>query len=61
VRKKDLSWQDEDVGVPHPGKRWLLSLTSLPSGETRVREQAAEIPFFRSLPDEDSPVGFETD
>jgi hypothetical protein len=49
VRKKDLSWQYEDVGVPHPGKRWLLSLTSLPSGETRVREQAAEIPFFRSL------------
>ena len=31
------------------GKRWLLSLTSLPPGETRVREQAAEIPFFRSL------------
>jgi hypothetical protein len=51
VRKKDLSWQYEDVGVPHPGKRWLLSLISLPSGETRVREQAAEIPFFRSLLD----------
>ncbi len=31
------------------GKRWLLSLTSLPPGETRAREQAAEIPFFRSL------------
>jgi len=31
------------------GKRWPLSLTSLPAGETRVREQAAEIPFFRSL------------
>ena len=30
-------------------KRWLLSLTSLPPGETRVREQAAENPFFRSL------------
>jgi hypothetical protein len=27
------------------GKRWLLSLTSLPPGETKVREQAAEI-FF---------------
>src|SRR5208337_4611927 len=31
------------------GKRWLLSSTSLPPGETGVREQAAEIPFFRSL------------
>ena len=30
-------------------KRGLLSLTSLPPGETGVREQAAEIPFFRSL------------
>ena len=30
-------------------KRRLLSLPSLPPGETRVREQAAEIPFFRSL------------
>ena len=30
-------------------KRRLLSLTSLPPGETRVREQAAEIPFLRSL------------
>jgi hypothetical protein len=29
------------------GKRRLLSLTSL--GETAVREQAAETPFFRSL------------
>jgi hypothetical protein len=28
------------------GKRWPLSLTSLPPGETRVREQAAEIPVF---------------
>jgi len=31
------------------GKRWPLSLTSLPPGETRVREQAAEIAFFRGL------------
>jgi len=41
----------EDVDVPYPGKRWLLSLTSLPPGGTRVREQAAETPFFRSLLD----------
>ncbi len=32
-----------------PDKRWLLSLTSLPAGEIRVREQAAEILFFRGL------------
>jgi hypothetical protein len=31
------------------GKRRLLSSTSLPQGERRVREQAVEIPFFRSL------------
>jgi len=33
-------------------KKWLLSLASLPPGETRVREKAAEIPFFRSLLEE---------
>jgi hypothetical protein len=38
-------------------KRRLLSLTSLPPGETRVREQAAEIPFFRSLLDQKSGFG----
>jgi hypothetical protein len=26
-------------------KRWLLSFTSLPAGEIRVREQVAETPF----------------
>jgi len=30
-------------------KKWPLSLTALPPGETRASEQAAEIPFFRSL------------
>jgi len=30
-------------------KRWLLSFTSLPLGETRVREQVAENRFFRNL------------
>ena len=30
-------------------KRWLLSFTSLPLGETRVREQGEENPFFRTL------------
>ncbi len=28
------------------GKRRLLSLTSLPPGQTRVREQAAEVLFY---------------
>jgi hypothetical protein len=32
------------------GKKRLLSSTSLPPRETRVREQAAAISFFRSLP-----------
>jgi len=46
VRKKDGLPANGNVGVPHPWiKRSLLSLTSLPSGETRVREQATEILF----------------
>jgi hypothetical protein len=55
------------VGIPHPGQKLVLSaaegmaafLNFSPSvrGETRVREQAAEIPFFRSLLDQKSGFG----
>jgi hypothetical protein len=48
-RVRQLVQQPRDEGVPHPG--WLLSLSSLTSGRDQSeREQAAEIPFFRSLP-----------
>ncbi len=47
------------------GKRRLLSLTSLPRGETRVMEQVAEIPFspacWCSVPQTSLATGAEPD
>ena len=49
VRKKEDLGPAQMSAFRTLGKRSLLSLTCLPPGETRVREQAAEILFFRSL------------
>ena len=49
MRKKDFCGPVKLRRFRTLDKRWLLSLTSLPLGETRVREQAAESPFFPSL------------
>ncbi len=49
VRKKDFCGPVQLRKFRTLDKKWLLSLTSLPLGETRVREQAAENPFFRGL------------
>ncbi len=51
VRKKDGCGFMHTCGFRTLDKRWLLSFTSLPLGEIRVREQIAEKPFFRNLPD----------
>jgi len=45
VRKKDGLGPMEMWAFRTLDKRWLLSFTSLPPGETRVREQAKEILF----------------
>src|SRR5579875_4116142 len=49
VRKKDICALMKTRAFRTLDKRWLLSFTSLPLGETRVREQVAENRFFRNL------------
>src|SRR5215831_2124237 len=49
VRKKGYYLLKQTRAFRTLRKGWLLSFTSLPPGETRVREQVAENPFFRNL------------
>ncbi len=50
VRKKGFLRTWTDVAIPHPAhKRWLLSLTSLPTGRDEREGAGCGNSFFRSL------------